>query len=84
MVSSVSFGHAATNPKVGDRDGESPPASSDPGVLDHSRDGLAHETRGIANRLTFEFRFDARELRIPSEGVGGGVYPTGQIRSSTL
>jgi hypothetical protein len=80
MVSSVSFGHAATNPKVGG--GESLPTSSGSRVSDHLRDGLAHETRGIANLLTFESRFDARELRIPSEGVGVGAYPTTQTRSS--
>jgi hypothetical protein len=81
MVSSVSFGHTATNPEVGGR--ESSPASSDHKVSNHLRDGLAHETRGIANRLTFESRFDARELRIRSEGVLAFAYLTTQTRSST-
>jgi hypothetical protein len=81
MVNSVSFGHAVANPGVGD--GESLPTSSDPRVPDHLRDRLDHETREIANRLTFESRFDARELIIPSERVDVGGYRTTQTRSST-
>ena len=81
MVSSVSFGHVATNPEI--VGGESSPTSSDPKVSNHLRDGLAHETRGIANRLTLEFRFDARELRIESEGISVVIYLTTQTKSST-
>ena len=81
MVSSVSFGHAATNPGVGGS--ESPPASGDPKVSNHLRDGLVHETRGIANRLTFESRVDARELRIESEGIFVFMYLSTQTKSST-
>jgi hypothetical protein len=81
MVSSVSFGHAAAKPGVGD--GESPPTSSDSRVSDHLRDGSAQETRGIANRLTFESQFDARELRIPSKRAEVSAYLTTQTRSST-
>ena len=81
MVNSVSFGHAVTNPGVGE--GESLPTSGDLRVPDHLLDRLAHETREIANRLTFESRLDARELRIPSERVDVGGYLTTRTRSST-
>ena len=80
-VSSVSFGHKATNPEDGGS--ESSPASSDPKVSNHLRDGLAHESRGIANRLTFESRLDARELRIESEGIFAFLCLGTQTKSST-
>ena len=80
MVNSVSFGHTATNPGVGD--GESLSTRSDPRAPDRLRDRLDHETREIVNRLTFESRFDARELRIVSERMNVGVYLTTQTRSS--
>jgi hypothetical protein len=53
-------------------------------MSNHIRGGSAHETKGIANRLTFESRFDARELKFSSEGVGVGVYQTMQTKSSIL
>jgi hypothetical protein len=82
MVSSVSLGHAATNPEV--RGNESPPASGDPKVLNHLLDGLTHKVQGIANRLIFESRFDAKELGIPSGGIFVLTYSTTQTtRSST-
>ena len=81
MVSSVSLGHAVTNPEG--QGGESSPASGDPRVPDHLLDGLTHETRGIANRLIFRSRFDTREMKILSEGVGVGAYLTTKTRSST-
>ena len=79
-VSSASLGHAATNPEVGgSRSSFSP---HDPTVLDYSRDGLGHRVRGIANRLTFESRLDARDLRNPAENIAPRV--TLQATSSTL
>ena len=80
MVSSVSLGQTATNPEV--RDSEPPPTSGGPKVPNHLLDGLAHETRGIVNRLTFESWLDARESRILSEGISVVISLTTQAKSS--
>ena len=57
--------------------------SSDPKVSNHLLDGLAHETRGVANHSTFESRLDARELRILSEGIFVFIHLTTRTTSST-
>jgi hypothetical protein len=80
-VSSVSLGHTATNPRVGDD--ESLLTFSDLGAPEHVPDGLTHEIKGIANRLTFESRLCTRELRILSERIVVFIYLTTQTTSST-
>jgi hypothetical protein len=80
MVNSVSHGHAATTPEVGGN--ESPLTSSDPKVSNRLRDGLALKTRGVANRLTFEPRSDARELKILSAKIFVFIYLTTQSSST--
>ena len=78
-VSSVSLGHAATNPEAGDS--QSPLSPQDPRALNRLRDGLTHETRGIANRLTFESRQNGRDPRNSSGDTL--TLPAMQTTSST-
>lgn len=65
MVTYVNLKNAATDP-------ESDAAGRNyrlviPWGAESLTDGLSHETRRIASRLTFEFQFDARDSRSPSD-----------------
>ena len=79
-MSSVSLGHAATNPE--DRGSVIVITLRSRGVRDHLRDGSGHRVRGITSRLIFESRFDARDSRNPWE-IRGLVIVTQTISSTS-
>ena len=66
MVTSVSLEHSATDPEL-----EAASRNYHLVILRSAEsltaDGLGRETRGIVSRLIFEFQFDARNSRNPSD-----------------
>ena len=66
MVTSASLEHVATDPKL-----EAASRNYHLVILRSAEsltaDGLGRETRGIVSRLIFEFQFDARNSRNPSD-----------------